>query len=111
LRWLKKKRIGADHERAGSLLNESRKTAMTYLFTIVAFFAVGTMALFADRQHRLDTDGLDTDAMQTNTKQVRQELRMITYLLAAIVIFLGITPIKFASLWLSARGSFSSVCA
>jgi hypothetical protein len=100
------KRIGADHERAGSLLDESRKTAMTYLFTIVAFFAVGTMALFADRQHRFDTD-----AMQTNTKQVRQELRMITYLLAAIVIFLGITPIKFASLWLSARGSFSSVCA
>lgn len=58
---------------------------MGYLFTIIAFFGVVAIAMFTDRQQRFDSDKLDT-----NAKQVRQELRLIAFLLAAILIMLGI---------------------
>ena len=58
---------------------------MTYLFTVIALFAVGGVALFANRQQHFSTDD-----MQINAKQIRQELRVVAYLLAGIVILLGI---------------------
>jgi hypothetical protein len=57
---------------------------MSYLFTVIAFFVVGGVALFANRQQ------LSADDIEINTKQIRQELRVIAYLLAGIVILLGI---------------------
>jgi divalent metal cation (Fe/Co/Zn/Cd) transporter len=55
------------------------------MFTTIAFFAVALLALFADRQHRHDSD-----AVEANAKHARQELRMIVYLLAAILLALGV---------------------
>jgi uncharacterized membrane protein len=49
------------------------------------FFLVGGVALFANRQQRLGTDDI-----QIAAKQIRQELRVIAYLLAGVVILLGV---------------------
>jgi hypothetical protein len=62
---------------------------MTYLFTLTALFAIAGVALFANRQQRLSTDNL-----QVNTKQICQELRVIAYLLAGVVILLGVIADK-----------------
>ncbi len=58
---------------------------MTYLFTVIALFAVGGVALFANRQQHLSTDDI-----RINARQIRQELRVVAYLLAGIVILLGV---------------------
>ena len=62
---------------------------MTYLFTLIALFAIAGVALFANRQQRLSTDNL-----RVNAKQIRQELRVIAYLLAGVVILLGVIADK-----------------
>lgn len=58
---------------------------MTYLFTVIALFAVAGVALFANRQQHFDTDDVPI-----NAKQIRHELRTVAYLLAGIMILLGI---------------------
>jgi hypothetical protein len=62
---------------------------MTYLFTIIAFFAVAGVALFANRRKNFSTDNV-----QINAKYMRQELRVIAYLLAGVVILLGVIADK-----------------
>jgi threonine/homoserine/homoserine lactone efflux protein len=62
---------------------------MTYLFTVIAFFVVGGVALFANRQQRFSTDDV-----QINARHMRQELRVIAYLLAGVVILLGVIADK-----------------
>jgi hypothetical protein len=66
-----------------------RYAVMTYLFTIIAFFAVAGVALFANRRQRFNTDNV-----QINAKYMRQELRVIAYLLAGVVILLGVIADK-----------------
>jgi len=61
---------------------------MTYLFTVIAFFAVGGIALFAWLQH------FSPDNKEINAKQIRHELRVIVYLLAGVVILLGVIADK-----------------
>lgn len=58
---------------------------MSYLFTVIAFFVVVGVALFANRQQCFSSDNT-----QVTAKQIRQELRVVAYLLAAIVILLGV---------------------
>jgi hypothetical protein len=58
---------------------------MSYLFTVIAFFVVAGVALFANRQQCFSSDNT-----QVTAKQIRQELRVVAYLLAAIVILLGV---------------------
>jgi hypothetical protein len=62
---------------------------MTYLFTIIAFFAVAGVALFANRRQRFSTDNAEI-----NAKYMRRELRVIVYLLAGVVILLGVIADK-----------------
>ena len=62
---------------------------MTYLFTVIALFAVGGVALFANRQQHFSTDDMQINAKQIR-QELRQELRVVAYLLAGIVILLGI---------------------
>jgi hypothetical protein len=66
-----------------------RCAVMTYLFTIIAFFAVVGVALFANRRQRFSSDNV-----QINAKYVRQELRVIAYLRAGVVILLGVIADK-----------------
>ena len=58
---------------------------MTYLFTVIALFAVAGVASFTNRRQHFSTDDI-----RINAKQIRQELRAVAYLLAGIVILLGI---------------------
>ncbi len=67
------------------LIPASRSIVMSYLFTVIAFFVVVGVALFANRQQWFSTDNI-----QVTAKQIRQELRVVAYLLAAIVILLGV---------------------
>jgi hypothetical protein len=66
-----------------------RCVVMTYLFTVIAFFAVAGVALFANRRQRFSTDNVEI-----NAKHMRQELRVIAYLLAGVVILLGVIADK-----------------
>jgi Na+/H+ antiporter NhaC len=61
---------------------------MTYLFTVIAFFVVGGIAWFARQQHS------STDNIEIGAKQIRHELRVIAYLLAGVVILLGVIADK-----------------
>ena len=65
--------------------SNTRRMVMPYLFPVIALFAVVGVALFANRQQRFSTDDI-----RINAKQIRQELRAVAYLLAGIVILLGI---------------------
>jgi hypothetical protein len=59
------------------------------MFTMIAFFVIAGIAFFADRQHKHDSSDLDI-----NVKQVRQDLRLIAYELAAVLVMLGVIADK-----------------
>lgn len=55
------------------------------MFSGIALVAVVGLALLAGRTQRSDSDRLED-----NAKQARQDLRIVAYLLAAILVMLGI---------------------
>lgn len=59
------------------------------MFTIGAFLAFAAIAWFTDRHQRGDPDDVEV-----NIKHTRQDLRLVAYLLAAILVMLGIIADK-----------------
>jgi hypothetical protein len=55
------------------------------MFTIIPFAAVGVILWTEPRRQRFDSEVADE-----NIKQTRQDLRLIVYLLFAVVVMLGI---------------------
>jgi hypothetical protein len=59
------------------------------MFTILAFLVLVAIFLFIERRQRYDVD-----KMETNLLHARQDLRLIAYVLMAILLMLGIVADK-----------------
>jgi hypothetical protein len=64
------------------------------MFTIIAILAVGTLAIWSERQSNnemiLRPSSFDDDLVRQSVIFARRELRLIAWVLAAILIVLGI---------------------
>ena len=54
------------------------------MYALIAFLALVAIGYYASHQH-----GSDSDAIEINTKQTRQDLRLVACLLGAILVMLG----------------------
>jgi hypothetical protein len=59
------------------------------MFTILAFIVMVAIFLFIERRQRYDVD-----EMETNLLHARQDLRLIAYILMAVLLILGIVADK-----------------
>lgn len=55
------------------------------MFTVLAFIGITLIAWKVSRKQDDDTDNLEI-----NTMQVRQDMRLVAYLLAGILVMLGV---------------------